>query len=217
MTESGVSETAPMERGAHRRTDRRIASAVAVSAVVLAGCASSASGAQAASSRHSAAARPVVQEKMVIETGKMDGKPGWPKFSPSNLTFPAGADVALTIVSYDDGTAPLPPGSPYGHVWGSDPTYGVVSGGTETVDGKAVTKIANDQISHTFTVPKLLLNIPIPAVQPGHKTVTVTFRFRVDKAGTYSWLCVAPCGSGSMGMGGAMEGDGWMRGVVNVT
>ena len=136
---------------------------------------------------------------------------------PSDLTFPAGSEVVLTIVSYGDGTAPLPPSSPYGHVWGIDPTYGVVSGGTETVDGRPITQVSNSEISHTLTIPKLLINIPIPAVPSGAKTVTVQFKFQINKAGKYSWLCVAPCGSGPTGMAGAMETDGWMRGVINVT
>lgn len=192
-------------------------SVLVMSLVLLTGCTSSASSPDLSGKMTSSALAPAVQKRMVIETGKMVGKPGWPKVSPANISFPKGSTVVLTIINYDDGTAPLPPSSPYGDVWGSDPTYGLISGGTETVDGKVVTQIPNDKISHTFTIPGLLVNIPIPAVPPNKKTTTVVFKFQVNKSGTFLWLCVAPCGSGSTGMGGAMGKDQWMRGFVTVT
>ncbi len=187
-----------------------------MAALLLTGCTSSAPSALVA--KNTSSNNPaVVHEQIVIQTGKMDGKPGWPRFVPSNITFPDGSKVVLTIVNYDDGTAPLPATAPYGNVWGSDPTFGVVTGGSETVDGKVTTKIANNLVSHTFTVPALLVNIPIPAVPSGQQTTTVVFTFQVNKTGKFLWLCEAPCGSGPMGMSGAMETDGWMRGFVNVT
>lgn len=190
--------------------------------LLLTGCSSSTSTASSASApkaSDAALSTQVVHEQMVIQTGKMDGKPGWPKFVPANLSIPAGKTIDLQIVNYDDGTAPLAPDSPYGHVWGSDPTFGVVSGGTETVDGKAVTSIANDKISHTLTIPGLLINIPIPAVPSGQKTVTVDYTFEVSKAGIgkYFWQCEAPCGSGATGNGGAMSMPGYMEGYITVT
>lgn len=194
------------------------AGTVAAAALLLAGCTSSTSSSPApTTAKDVAAVNSVVHEQMTIKTGKMVNKPGWPEFVPSNLSFPAGSTVVLTIVNYDDGTAPLSASSPYGHVWGSDPTFGVVSGGTETVDGKSVTEIPNNEISHTFTIPGLLINVPIPAVQSGQKTTTVVYTFKVSKTGRFTWQCEAPCGTGSTGMGGAMNQDGWMQGVVNVT
>ena len=158
----------------------------------------------------------VFDQKLTIETGKMDGKPGWPKYIPANFTIPVNRTVELTIISYDDGTAPLPVSSPWNKVWGGDPTYNLVSGGTETVNGKTITSVNPNDVSHTFTVPGLLINIPIPAVPAGQKYVTVTYKFTVKKSGTYRWLCEAPCGSGSMGMGGAMNTFGWMTGYMEV-
>ena len=201
--------------GGRQSTMLRAAGAVAGAALLLTGCGSSASSAPAA--KDASSVKPIVHEQMVIQTGKMDGKPGWPKFVPSNLSFPAGSTIDLQIVNYDDGTAPLPAASPYGHVWGSDPTFGVVTAGSETVDGKVVTEIANSQISHTLTIPGLLINIPIPAVPSGQKTVTVDFTFQVNKAGRYFWQCEAPCGSGSTGNGGAMDTHGYMEGYFTVT
>lgn len=194
------------------------AGTVATAALLLAGCTSSVSSSPAPAAKDVSVVGPaVVQEQMVIQTGKMVGKPGWPKFNPSTISFPAGSTVDLKIINYDDGTAPLPAASPWGHVWGSDPTFGVVTGGNETVDGKVVTEIANNLVSHTVTVPGLLLNIPIPAVPSGQKSVTVDFTFQVNKAGKYFFQCEAPCGSGMTGNGGAMDTVGWMQGYFNVT
>ena len=158
----------------------------------------------------------VVNRTMVIRSGTEPGKTDWPQFSPADITIPAGATVKLTIISYDNGTAPLPTGSPFGHVWGGDSTFGLVQGGTELSDGKPLTELPNSEVSHTFTVPGLLINVVIPAVPNGATTTTVVYTFRVLKRGTYEWLCAAPCGSGSMGMGGAMQTFGWMRGLVKV-
>ncbi|TAN22435.1 MAG: hypothetical protein EPN30_08845 [Actinomycetota bacterium] len=191
------------------------AGTVAAAALLLTGCTGTSSA--TAAKDVSAVSPSVVHEQMVIQTGKMAGKPGWPKFVPSDLTFAAGSTVDLKIVNYDDGTAPVPPSSPYGHVWGSDPTFALVNGGSETVNGKAVTEVANNLVSHTLTVPGLLLNIPIPAVPSGQKSVTVEFTFQVLKAGRYFWQCEAPCGTGTTGFGGAMNSVGWMQGYFNVT
>ena len=151
---------------------------------------------------------PAQNVALEIETGKMDGKSGWPKFVPSDVTVHQGAPVTLTITSYDDGAAPLP---------ASLATYETIQGGTETVDGTAVTSVPNANISHTFSVPELGVNVLIPAVPSGAKTTTVTFTFTPTKTGTFTWHCFAPCGSGSDGMGGAMATMGWMEGNITVS
>lgn len=143
-----------------------------------------------------------------IETGKMDAKPGWPKIVPSDVTIHKGANVTLTITSYDDGAAPLP---------ATLSTYQTISGGQETVNGTAVTSIDNSQISHTFSIPELGVNALIPAVAKGQNSVTVTFKFTPQKTGTFVWHCFAPCGDGSDGMSGAMASMGWMEGNVTVS
>ncbi len=212
----------------HRRTDgdrRRslVRRAVVLGAGValaasLAACSSSTGAAGSGSSGSGVVASTVVVHRtIVIETGKMDGRPGWPRYTPAGFTAPAGATVVLTIVNHDDGTAPLPPSSPWGQVWGADATYGETTGGTELVNGSPVRAVPNDQVSHTFTIPGLLVNVPIPAAQSSADPVTVTFTFRVTKKGTFTWLCVAPCGSGATGMGGAMDTPGWMQGHVTFT
>ena len=202
------------------RTTTRSAAAIGVAALAcasLAACSSAPAPGAAPGGSGLVASSVVVHRTLTIETGKMDGKPGWPRFTPGGFTAPAGATVVLTIVNHDDGTAPLPAASPYGQVWGSDPTFGAATGGTELVDGKPVHRIPNDQVSHTFTIPGLLINIPIPAATSESSPVTVTFTFRVTRRGTFNWLCAAPCGSGASGMGGAMNTDGWMEGHVHFT
>lgn len=61
------------------------------------------------------------------------------------------------------------------------------------------------QVAHTFTIPALHLNVPIPGdVAPGASYVTVTFTFRTEAAGVYRWRCFAPCGKGPDGESGPM-------------
>lgn len=144
-----------------------------------------------------------------IETGKMLHKPGWPKYTHADWSAPAGSLVVFTIRSYDTGTAPLSPDSPYGKVLGT-------VGNVERVDGHVVRSIADKDVSHTFTLPGFGLNIVIPAA-PAGKTVTVVASFRVpDKAGVYDWQCEAPCGTTASGWGGPMLTPGWMQGQVTV-
>lgn len=171
------------------------------------GPASTGSAGSTQSSSGSSASTPASNVSLVVQTGKMDGKPGWPRFVPANFSVTAGQKVVLTITSYDDGTAPLT---------SSMTAYDSVQGGTETVDGQPVTSIPNADISHTFTVPALGVNVPIPAVPSGQKTVTVVFTFTPAKSGTFTWECMAPCGTGADGMGGPMATPGWMRGTLTV-
>jgi hypothetical protein len=150
-----------------------------------------------------------VTEPMVIQTGKMDGRKGWPRFTNSSWTVKAGQTVVLEVTNYDDGTAPL---------MGSQSMYSSVmgtSGGSEAVDGQSTSSMAPEDVSHTFTVLALGLNLPIPAA-PSGGSVTVVARFVPKKTGTFLWQCYAPCGSGTNGMGGAMSTAGWMEGYIRV-
>ena len=143
---------------------------------------------------------------LVIQTGAMDGRSGWPRFVPADVTVKAGIPVTLTITNHDDGSAPLTPALS---------TYDNVQGGTETVDGKAVTSVPNADVAHTWTVPALGLNVVVP-VAPTGGTNTVTFTFTPAKTGSFTWQCYAPCGTGSDGTAGPMSTNGWMRGTLTV-
>jgi len=144
-----------------------------VSVAVVAGIAG---GVHAAAGKLSSVkAAPVVDhatvtESMQIETGKMDGHPGWPRYTNRSLAVREGETVTLRITSFDDGTAPLT-----GAQMMYDAVQGTV-GGIETVDGKAVSSVPNADVAHTFTVVGLGLNMPVPAASSGG-SVTVVARF----------------------------------------
>lgn len=141
---------------------------------------------------------------LVILTGKMIHKPGWPQYSPADFVVPAHRLITVVIRNLDDGTAPLLKGDlKYDRVLGA-------LGGVELINHKLVSGIANQDVSHTFTIPQLGLNAPIPA------SSTVEFTFRTPGPGTYTWVCMAPCGTGPNGMGGAMATNGYMTGTMVV-
>lgn len=151
---------------------------------------------------------PVVYRTMVIRTGKELNKPGWPQFQPADWQAPQGSVVELTIISHDSGTAP-PMMMQAGQVRGTE-------GSVETVNGKVVRNIPSSEISHTFSIPALGLNLPIPQASPG-KIVTITAKIPLTRAGHYLWQCLAPCATGPMGMGGAMATPGYMRGTITIS
>lgn len=150
-----------------------------------------------------------VVETMTIQTGKQDGRPGWPRFTPASFVVRGGETVVLRIVNHDSGTAPLT-----GAQAGLSRVEGVI-GGTESVNGRPLASIPAEEVSHTFTLIGLGVNIPIPPAPQGGST-TVVARFVASKRGSFLWQCYAPCGSGPNSMGGAMASPGWMEGSVRV-
>ena len=165
-----------------------------------------------------AAAAPVAKAKTVniALTGKIDANKGpagtftskehWPAMAPSDITFAKGDTVVLTIKEYDDAPTALPAGSP----------YGTVAGGTMTVNGVAGTTVSNANIAHTFTIAALGINVPLTKA-PTDGVSTTVFTFTVNKAGSYTWSCMTPCGGGANGMTGSMATKGWMKGNVIVS
>jgi hypothetical protein len=146
----------------------------------------------------------------------MQVKPGGPAqdyaaYLPSTvLSVPENSIVTVTIRNFDLDAIPIPDDSPYTHVQG---TIGRVA----YVGGKAYARLARTGIAHTFTVPALHLNVPIPGSAAGGKRyVIVTFSFRTGTAGVYIWRCFAPCGDEPDGLAGAMAEVGYMRGTLNV-
>lgn len=141
--------------------------------------------------------------------------------SSANISLPVNRLIELTIVNYDEGNASLPSPS-YANVQGtvngtityannaninsSQGSQGIVVRGGETVSSVPAAKIA-----HTFTIPGLGINIPIPL------SSTVTASFKIDKSGSYTWFCETACGSGTTGLGGAMATPGWMTGKVSAS
>jgi len=174
-------------------------------AVVLSAC----SGASAASPD-----KPVNLYLSILTGGQLNTK-DQPTFVPSNVTVPANSTVTVQIVDFDDGTAALADGSPYGKVTGvigNTVTSTALTMSDPNKPGAKTTysELALKDVAHTFTISALKLNVPIPV------SSTVTFSFKTDKAGTYNFQCMAPCGSDPNGMGGAMTEDGQMIGTLHV-
>jgi hypothetical protein len=136
----------------------------------------------------------------------------WPTYMPtSSTTLPANTLVTVTIRNFDLGDDSLPAGSPLLTVQGT-------SNGSAMADGKPYTSVDAAHITHTFTIPQLHLNVPISGDPVGDATfVTVTFSFRTPaKAGTYTYQCFVPCGTGDSGFDGPMATRGYMLGTLTV-
>ena len=140
--------------------------------------------------------------------------------SSANISLPAHRLVQLTIFSYD---------TPTSGVSSQDAKVGGTVGGVmsfyngtlatgmanETMAqmmsiGKNVTTVPVDSVAHTFSVPQLGINVPVV----GGSTEIAYLMF--DQTGTFTWLCLTPCGFGSDGSGGAMSTAGWMTGQLTV-
>jgi hypothetical protein len=140
--------------------------------------------------------------------------------SAANITLPAHRLIELVISNYDQGNATLA-GPQYANVAGTNDgsmlvynnsainstegPNGIVLRGSQTVSSLPLS-----EISHTFTVPSLGLNIPMASES------TVVVFFTTGAQGTYTWLCETACGAGKGGFGGAMSTPGWMSGSLTV-
>jgi hypothetical protein len=137
----------------------------------------------------------------------------WPAYmATSSTTLPANTVVTVTIRNFDLGDDSLPAGSPLLSVQGT-------TTGSATVDGKPFTALDANHIAHTFTIPQLHLNVPISGDPVGDASfVTVTFSFRTPAtAGTYTFQCYVPCGTGDTGFAGPMASKGFMQGQVTIS
>jgi heme/copper-type cytochrome/quinol oxidase subunit 2 len=75
---------------------------------------------------------------------------------------------------------------------------------------QSVTSLPTSEITHTFTVPGLSLNLPMASDS------TIVAYFKTGAAGSFVWLCESACGSGADGSQGAMITPGWMTGAITV-
>ncbi|MHB8245434.1 MAG: cupredoxin domain-containing protein [Acidimicrobiales bacterium] len=180
---------------------------IGLSVVVVAGLAGVVRGAASglAAAKVPTSGHATVTESMDLITSRSFG----PMFTHPSWSVRAGETVILRIRSYDDGSAPL-----MGAQMMFDGVRGTL-GGTETVQGRTISSVPNEDVAHTFTVPGLGVNLPIP-VAPTGGSVMVVARFVATRTGTFVWQCYAPCGSGMNGMGGAMSTQRWMEGTVKV-
>jgi len=194
-----------LNRSMNRRNALGLAAGTLAGAVLLSACSTSAASSQ-----------PPTNLDLTIVTSALTTKKDWPAIIPSNLTVPAHGMVNVRIFNYDDGTAPLTDQlASYAKVSGV--TGNQASSQPLTVDNpnatgtaKAFTALAPADVAHTFTILKLNLNVPMPV------TSVVSFSFQAPDAGTYTWQCMAPCGTGPNNMGGAMATNGYMMGTLKV-
>ena len=132
--------------------------------------------------------------------------------SSANISLPANRLIKLVIVNYDDGNATLEvpsdnvvSGTTGGTIFvASNDNINASQGASGIVvnGGQTLSSVPMDEVAHTFTVPSLKLNIPVPL------SSTVVAYFTVAKAGTYLWFCETACGDA------AMSTPGWMLGSL---
>jgi len=126
----------------------------------------------------------------------------WPAYAPSTVVVPAHSLVTITIRNYD---------------LGDTATVQGVVGGVAYADGHAYSALAPEKVAHTFTVPQLGLNVPVPGdTLTGKPYVEVSFTFRTGAAGSYYYRCFDPCGTGAIGWQGPMVTRGYMLGTLTV-
>jgi hypothetical protein len=143
-------------------------------------------------------------------------KPGGPAtnfpsyMATSPTALPANTVVTVTIRNFDLGDDALPANSPFLQVQGVT--------GSATMDGKAFTSLDANHVAHTFSIPQLHLSVPISGDPVGDANyVNVTFSFKTPaKAGTYTFQCYVPCGTGDSGWNGPMATMGFMQGTITV-
>lgn len=132
--------------------------------------------------------------------------------SAGNIAIPVNRTIQLTIVNYDDGNASfVQPGvnAVSGTTGGtilvaSNDNINSTQGASGIVirGGETTSNVPADSVAHTFSVPSLGLNIPIPL------SSTVVATFKVSHAGTFTWYCLTACGDA------AMATTGWMTGSL---
>jgi hypothetical protein len=139
--------------------------------------------------------------------------PSWVGYLPTTyFHVPAGAVVRVTINQQDSATGLR------------NEYFGLVRGTVDnqmTVNGQVMQAIDPTTAAHTFSVPDLGVNVPLPGVPadaPANAQETVQFEFVVpDKPALIRWQCFVPCGAGTLyGNGGPMQTLGYMAGEIQV-
>ncbi|GGM71109.1 hypothetical protein GCM10007108_06460 [Thermogymnomonas acidicola] len=137
----------------------------------------------------------------------------------TTITVPSGVEISITIICYDNGTAPVP--ASMSRVFGTVGNMEQIvnntmvnmtqaSGGLEILSGaQNVSAVNQNDIAHTFTLfsqSTPIVNIPVPPTSVVHAVIPAM------SPGVYQWHCEAACGSGPSGWSGAMDTPGWMTG-----
>ena len=152
-----------------------------------------------------------------IVTGEMMGSGALgPAYVPSSFTVPANSTIKVTVTDFDTATALTGGLVKYskvtGTVGGTMQVQAINPKAPNTLLGNAHTMsyLAPALVAHTLTIPALGINVPMAGQS------RITFTIKTGKAGTYQWLCMDPCGSGSGGMGEPMGLTGYMAGTMTV-
>ncbi len=154
---------------------------------------------------------------LAIVTGDMIAKNEFPAYVPSDFSLPANATVVVTITNFDDAT-PLPTSAQQyatasGIVGGTFSVTPIDASDPNGSAGPTTTASSLDpaEVSHTFTVPALGINVPIAP------HARVTFTIRTGAPGSFAWRCYDPCGADPAGWGTAMAAmRGYMQGTLTV-
>lgn len=113
----------------------------------------------------------------------------------NNITVTAGTTIKFVVTSWDNAinqnysATASTPFTAY-----NDTASGQVA--SSYSQGQSISAM---QIGHTFSIPDLNVNIPIPP------TTAVVFSLTFSKPGIYEYTCDSPCGPG-MGLTGYMQG-----------
>ena len=151
-----------------------------------------------------------VQLNLSIVINQPGYQKDWPAYAPNTLVVPANSMVTVTLRDYDLGDTPLPNNSPFTKVQGT-------LSGVAFADGQAYSTLAPEKVAHTFTIPQLHINVPLPGDgAKGASYDTITFTFRTGAAGSYYFQCFDPCGTGASGWEGPMVTRGYMHGTFTV-
>ena len=183
--------------------------AVSGAGALLAGCGlAGAAPTQAASKRSSL--------YLAIVTPAATGKADFPAYIPAYFTLPAHSTVEVQILNFDDATA-LPKGAEqFAKVSGTIGRQVKVepidlgNPNLPTGPARAISEMDPGQVSHTFTITKLGINVPVTA------KARTTFTLETGAPGTYDWRCLDPCGTGASGWGGPMAAAGYMSGTLTI-
>ncbi|HZU14011.1 MAG TPA: hypothetical protein VFB58_14310 [Chloroflexota bacterium] len=127
------------------------------------------------------------------------------------FTVPANALVTMDIHNFDSTTAL--------RNYFFTKVQGTI-GGVEYVNGKRITVMNPDDLSHTFTFPAAGVSVPMMGIPNNARAGAfedMRFSFRApSRKGVYRWQCIVPCGWGTYGNGGPMGEIGYMSGLITV-